>query len=145
MSVSSIKDNIQEHGWQFQYVFDAKGEKENFAYSIGFEETFGHPEIMIFGLKQETMHTILANLATEIRSGRHFEENIKTSNVLSGDFEVLFKNIKQEFLPQYAGIATEYYGRPFRLMIMFWPDKFNSLPTDEACTITIQNEALDLI
>ncbi len=69
MSIESIRENIQKHGWQCQYVFDANGEKEEFSYSIGFEESFDHPEIMIFGLERETMHSILSDIASDLKEG----------------------------------------------------------------------------
>lgn len=141
----SIKENIQKYGWQFQYVFDANGEKEDFSYSIGFEESFDHPEIIIFGLKRETMHSILLDIASDIKQGRRFSENVRTGNVLSGELEVLFKPVREELLPEYAGIASRYYNRPFRLMVMFWPDKSNTLPTEAGCTLTAQNEALEIV
>lgn len=145
MSFDSLKENIQKHGWQYQYVFDANGEKEDFSYSIGFEESFDHPEIMIFGLKRETMHVILSDIANDIRNGRRFEDGIKAGDVLSGDFEVIFKSVKSEYLPEYAGIASRYYNKPFRVLVMFWPDKSNTLPTEVGCTLTVQNEALKIV
>lgn len=145
MSIESIKENIQKYGWQFQYVFDANGEREEFSYSIGFEESFDHPEIMIFGLKRETMHSILSDIASEIKDGRKFEEGVRTANVLGGEFDVIFKSVKEKYLPEYAGIATRFYDRPIRLNVMFWPDKFNVLPTEASCTLMVQNEALKIV
>ncbi|ABD81607.1 DUF4262 domain-containing protein [Saccharophagus degradans] len=145
MSNESLIENIKKHGWQCQYVFDANGEKEDFSYSIGFEESFDHPEIMIFGLKRETMHSILSGIASDIKEGRKFEEGVRTGNVLSGEFEVIFKSVNEEFLPEYAGIATSFYNKPFRMMVMFWPDKSNILPTEVGCKLTVQNEALKIV
>jgi len=140
-----IKENIEKHGWQFQFVFDAKGENPDFSYSIGFEESFGHPEVMIFGLKRETMHTVLADLAHDIKKGSFFKPNVRIKDVISGGFDVLFKPLKKDKYPEYAGIATEYYNKPFRLLVMFWPDKNNILPTDQNCELTVQNEALEIV
>ena len=145
MSFESIRENIQKHGWKYQYVFDANGEKEDFSYSIGFEESFDHPEIMIFGLKRETMHSILSDIASDIKEGRKFEEGVRTGDVLSGEFEVIFKSVNEGFLPEYAGIATRFYNKPFRMMVMFWPDKSNILPTEVGCKLTVQNEALKIV
>jgi len=141
----SIAENIRKHGWQFQFVFDENGESEDFGYSIGFEESFGHPEIMIFGLPRETMHAILGDLAQDIRSGNMIAPGEKVPGVLSGDFEVMFKPIRQEFLPDYAGTATRYYEDGIRVYVMFWPDKNNVLPTEEHCEVTVQNEALGIV
>ncbi len=145
MNRDSIKNNIEKHGWQFQYVFDENGEKAEFSYSIGFEESFGHPEIMIFGLKRETMHTLLSNLAYDLKNGATFQPNVKTKGVLSGEFEAVFKPLKDSQLSNYAGVAARYYEKPFRVLVMLWPDKNNIQPTEKSCELTVQAEALDLV
>lgn len=140
-----ISKNIKEHGWQFQFVFDENNEKVDFAYSIGFEETFSHPEIMIFGLKKETMHTILADIAYELKGGAKFIPNNRIPDVISGELDVMFKPLKNEFNAEFTGIASEYYDKPFRVLVMLWPDRNNVLPNEENCELTVQNEALQVI
>lgn len=141
----SIAENIRKHGWQFQFIFDESGERQDFGYTIGFEESFGHPEIMIFGLPRETMHAILDDLAQDIRSGKKITPNERVPKVLAGDFEVLFKPIRQEFLSEYAGTATDYYQDNIRVYVMFWPDEENVLPTEDHCDVSVQNEALGIV
>ncbi len=141
----SIEENIKKHGWQYQFVFDDKGEKTDFSYTIGLEESFSHPEIMIFGLKREQMHAILSDLVDDIKEGRVFNPNEKTGDVVAGDFEAIFKPLKEEFFSEYAGIAKQYYKRPFRVFVMLWPDRNNILPTEPGCELTVQNEALQIV
>ena len=100
---------------------------------------------MIFGLGKETMHSILSDIASDLSKGHKFAENKKLKNVLSGDFDVLFKSVKQESIPIYAGAASDYYERSFRVLVMFWPDKSNILPTESGCELTVQNEALTIV
>ncbi len=145
MNSDHIIENIEKFGWQYQYVFDDNEEKENFGYSIGFEESFDHPEVMIFGLARETMHTILNDIAIDIKEGREFKPNVRTSNVLSGEYEVFFKPLKESMHPEYAGIAMDHYNKPIRIYIMFWPDKNNILPIEPNCELTVQNEALQIV
>lgn len=64
--MDSLKDNIDKYGWQFQFVFDENGMKHDFAYSIGFEESFNHHEVMIFGLNRQTMHALMSEVAAQI-------------------------------------------------------------------------------
>ena len=141
----SIEENIKKYGWQYQYVFDETGEKQDFSYTIGLEESFSHPEIMIFGLKREQMHQILTDLVNDIKEGRVFKPNEKTSDIVAGDYEVIFKPLKEEYLPEYAGIAVDYYKKPFRVYVMLWPDKNNILPTEPDCEVTVQDEALQIV
>jgi hypothetical protein len=143
--MSSTKENIEEYGWEGVYVFDEKGGKQSFIYSIGFEETHGHPEIMIFGLKRETMHGILSDIEKDIREGVVFALNTRIAGVLGSGFEVLFQEVKDEFYSDYLGTAQGYYQKPFRAWVMFWPDKNNVLPMEKHCELDIQNEALQIV
>ncbi|MCG7981357.1 MAG: DUF4262 domain-containing protein [Candidatus Thiodiazotropha lotti] len=141
----SIEENIAKYGWQFQYVFDETGENQDFSYTIGLEESYSHPEIMIFGLKREQMHAILTDVVNDIKVGRVFKPNEKTRGVLAGDYEVLFRPLREDCIQEYAGIAERYYKRPFRVYIMLWPDKNNILPTEPDCKLTVQNEAMQIV
>ena len=144
-----INDKTQNHidtfGWSFLNVFDPNGENPDFSYSIGFEETFNFPEIMIFGLDNKTAHQIISDIAQDLKDGIRYELNKKHKNVISGDFEVEFKEVKKEFFSSYLGTAVDFYRKPFRAWVLFWPDKNNILPIEKGCEITVQNEALDII
>ena len=139
------KETIKKHGWLFQFVFDKEGSRQDFAYTIGLEETFNHPEIMIFGLPRETMHGILSDLVSCIREGHSFPPHQRTKNILKGGYEVIFKPLKKEQYAYYIGQAQMYYEKPFRTYVMFWPDRNNVLPIEEGCELNVQDEALDII
>lgn len=141
----STKENIDTHGWESVYVFDEKETKQPYLYSIGLEQTFNHPEVVIFGLARKTMHGILSDIVHDIKNGVVFEKNKRIANVISSDFEVMFKAIKEEYYSEYLGIAKDYYKKPFRAWIMFWPDKNNVLPLEECCELDIQDEALNIV
>ncbi len=145
MPDAKLQENIDTYGWQFQYVFDPDGEGVDFGYSIGFEATWGHPEVMIFGLPQKTMHGILTDLAHAIEQGRTFVPNVRTPDVIGGGYDVIFKPLPEVWHPEYAGIAVRYYQRPFRVYLLLWPDKHNVLPTEPGCRDTAQAEALGLL
>lgn len=145
MSGTSVKEHIQQYGWRFQYVFDSEGLKESFAYTIGFEESFSHPEVMIFGLERETMHSLLQEVAGALKSGGAFLPGQRYGGILSGDFEVVFKPLKDQCYPVYAGIACDYYEHGFRMYVMLWPDSNNVLPTEPGCQLTVQDEALEIV
>ncbi len=145
MSSGDIQKHIDEYGWHCLYVFDPDGEKNEFSYSIGFEESFGHPEIIIFGLKREVAHSILSDIASDLRNGATFEPNVKLNNVIGGDLDIMFKPVKQAAFDDYLGTAVRFYQRPFRAWVMLWPDKTNILPDEEGCELTVQDEALGIV
>ena len=116
-----------------------------FSYFIGFEESFKHPEIVIFGLKKEVAYSILSDIAYDLRNGVEYSPNVKLSNVIGGDFDVMFKPVKEDAFNEYLGTAVDYYGRPFRAWVMSWSDKANILPLEEGCKLTVQSEAIDFL
>ncbi len=136
---------ILKFGWQFQWVFDSNNELESFCYSIGFEESYNHPEIVIFGLARETSKIILSELATEVKNGKVFTPNQRNSDVLSGGLEVMFKEIKPSTFSEYLGIAKGFYKRPFKAYVMLWPDKSNILSIESGCSLTSQSEVVQII
>ena len=145
MSHNNIQEHINKYGWHCLYVFDPDGEKVEFTYSIGFEETFKHPEIMIFGLKKETAHGILDDIANDLNNGIKYELDKRLSNVIGGDFEVMFKEVNENAFSEYLGSAVDYYQKPFKAWVLFWPDKSNLLPFDNNCELTVQNEAIEIV
>lgn len=141
----TVKENIGKFGWSTLYVDDKKQEKEAFMYSIGFEQAYGHPEIIIFGLKKEIMHTILSDLAKSISNGFKVKFDAREQGVIGNGLDVLFKEVKPEYFDDYLGTAKKYYQKPFRACVMFWPDKENILPVDPGCSLSKQSEALELV
>lgn len=56
-----ILDNIQQSGWHCNAV--GAGESHPaFVYTVGLEQSFGRPELIIFGLAPATAHGILAKI-----------------------------------------------------------------------------------
>ena len=139
-----IAANIEKHGWDALHVFDAQGQRSDFSYSIGFEQTFGHPEIVIFGLRRDVAQTILSDIASHLVNGVRFEPYERLGNVLGPDLEVQFRPVRDHAFSEYLGRAVQFYGKPFRAWVMIWPDKEGRLPGEPGCKITSQDEAVSI-
>jgi hypothetical protein len=62
--------NIEEHGWAVVKVAPRLGEQGDcFAYSTGLYFRLGQPEIVIFGLSLERMHTIINIIGNQMKFG----------------------------------------------------------------------------
>lgn len=140
-----VKKNIDRYGWSTLYVHDKQQNREDFMYSIGFEQAYAHPEVMIFGLRKEIMHTILSDLAKSISEGFRVKFDVREQGVIGNGLDVLFKEVKPEYFDGYLGTAKRHYQKPFRACVMFWPDKENVLPVDPGCSLVKQREALDIV
>jgi len=67
-------EDIRNHGVHILHVFDEKGEAPEFSYTVGLWHTYGHPEILISGLKESLRQSLLNHLNRLIAKGREFKD-----------------------------------------------------------------------
>ena len=143
MSDAEIRSHIKKYGWYSLNVFDPDSVKPDFIYTIGLEESFNHPEVVIFGLNRDVAHSILGDIVEEIRNNGPLKVAQRIIGMVDGNFEVMFLPMVDEAVPKYLGTACSYYGRrDIRGLVMLWPDKSNVLPNEGGCSLTLQDEAL---
>jgi hypothetical protein len=125
----SIAANIKKYGWHCLHVFSNQADRTQFTYTIGLTETYGVPEIMVFGLPHDRGHGVLSACAALIKEGHRFETDMPDENVLMGGYKVIFKSAKPQCFDEYFGTAMRYYGpKKFEAMVMFIPDKHHHFP-----------------
>ncbi len=145
--LEKAEKDIEQYGWSAMYV-DADSENgiETFSHTIGFEETYKHPEIIIFGLPAESAHAILSAIAHEIKQGESMPLHTPVGNILGGDFKVIFKPFDPGAHGDYLNVAVgSYKTSEFRTQLMLWPDKNGQFPTEAGYSISGQRSALQLI
>lgn len=144
--VTKIRSDVQRFGWHCLSVHPREGETgSRFTYTIGLSETFGHPEIMIFGLDNKVSHEILSDCVEMIRNVTTFRADVEYPDVIGDDYKVMFKAARRDCLPEYFGAAVRFYNdQDFRGLVMFWPDKQYCFPWQELGS-TAQREALDIV
>ncbi|MCB9232979.1 MAG: DUF4262 domain-containing protein [Bacteroidia bacterium] len=126
-----IAEDVEKFGFHIAFV------PENeylpaFAYTIGLNKSYKHPEIIIFGLRQEIMGEILNELGTEIKKGKIFHPNIDYDHVIS-NYPVRFLEIKKEHYRDYLGFAGWFYNNSFDFPAyqLVWTDKQSNYPWDD--------------
>lgn len=114
-----IRKALDEYGYCIVTTGSYTGEY-NLAYTIGFQQTFQHPEIITFGLPSEVADRLLQHAAILIRENGSFklQENIytMTSNGLPVQFlEVHPGNI----VPEYPVPITQLTGKDASLQVLW--------------------------
>lgn len=101
-----------------------------FAYSVGLFQSFGHPEIIIFGLSLELMHRLINDLGQMIRAGERFDDHSSSSDPLEG-YRIRFRQVAPGARDYYFGAAVRFYGdEEFPSLHCIWPDRLGRYPWD---------------
>ena len=145
--LEKAESDLAQYGWSFMYV-DADQVKgmESFSYTIGLEKSYGHPEIITFGLPAEPAHRIFSATAAAIKEGETMPLHEPVENIIGGDLKVVFKPLDHAVYGDYLSVAIDAYGtKDFRTQIMLWPDKEGNYPFDTGYSIKAQLNASKVI
>jgi hypothetical protein len=115
------------------HVMRVAGEDDSpdFAYTVGMVRTFGHPEVIILGLRLDTMHRILNHVADEVRAGRHFAAGDVTDAFLEG-YDVAFRTVPDRHYRPYLGWASWFNeGTGYPALQLVYPDGDHRWPWDD--------------
>jgi Domain of unknown function (DUF4262) len=118
--------------WGWFVVKVGAGESEPaFAYSIGLYEHFRHPEIIVFGLELETMHTVINDAGERIRQGQKYEPQQRYDDLLQ-NYECEFRAVNLAHYDGLLNYALWYYqGSGFPTLQLIWPDPDGRFPWEE--------------
>ena len=142
-----IARSVAANGWHAISVTD---HPPGFVYTCGLMTTFGHPEVIIFGLSPIAAYSVLEVLVADIRSGRSFAESGLYEGVLV-DFPLAVRPVDPTQYELYLGYAMghcRHTGKTGRLVAVqvFWPDKQGRFPFEVRCDpeISALQRRLDL-
>lgn len=121
-----IRD-VNTSGWHIARVPPAGGH-HGWAFSVGFEQTFHHPEVAIFGLPDDVQRALLDTIGQQLRVGRAFP-NGHVDETLAPPYRCMFRGIDAAWQAAVLPAASWFYGdRPFAAVQLFWPDRAQLLP-----------------
>lgn len=123
------RESIATNGWHVIKVPE-DDEGPGFAYSVGLHTTFGHAEVIVFGLELDIMHRMINNVGEEVRGGRRLAPGDLSAEVLEG-CDVAFRGVEPRHLGEYLGFARRIHGGGgFSAIQMVWPDPEGRFPWD---------------
>jgi Domain of unknown function (DUF4262) len=101
-----LLSDVENYGWHVVGVSSEDG-SPGFAYSVGLYRTFNHPEIIVFGPKDEAMPRIINAVGEAVQKGSRFKDLDENDDALNGP--VIFREVESQHYPQYLGFACWYY------------------------------------
>jgi Domain of unknown function (DUF4262) len=145
-----VIDNILEHGCQVQLVFDPDGKMPNFSYSIGFPVSVGQPEVIVYGLRSELMHSIVNSIRRQCADGLVLADGTSVSGLLEGYDCVLRHVTDSKAIKDHFGWAIWYHRSQRHVHLaeayqIVWPGAEQGLyPWEDGCDeyVTSQQPAL---
>ncbi|MFN4097896.1 MAG: DUF4262 domain-containing protein [Sphingomonas sp.] len=132
-----ILSNVEKHGCQVNCIFDPDGSEPSFCYSIGFADTVGQPEVIVFGLDQAVMNFMVNETLRQCRAGLALADGVRVSGLLGG-FDCVVREVSPENLViDYFNSAMWFHryrtGRDMeRAVQIVWPGAVDGLfPWDD--------------
>jgi hypothetical protein len=99
----------------------------------------GAPELIIFGLKPDVMHSMIWEMTRQIQAGRTIATDAVFNDLIVG-FPCIVKPVDPAWLYEYFGYACWYYDYRQKLEQLqacqiFWPGKLDGLfPWQQGCS-----------
>jgi hypothetical protein len=139
-----LLDDVAEHGFHALHIF-AEGDEPAFSYSIGFWETLNAPEVIIFGLRRELMHSMLWEMFRQVRAGKVLADGDKWSDLIEG-FDCVSRPVHPDWISEYFGYGLWHHryreGRgDLKAFQIFWPGARQGLfPWDAGCDQFVRDQ-----
>lgn len=126
--------NIKKYGLSVAMI-EATDYLPSFAYSIGLWETYNHPELICFGLRIETLHSLINGVAELIKNGKKIEVG-KIYNEIFESGRAEFIQVDKGNLGDYFGTAIDYYKTlDFPALQLVWTDRNDKFPWETSFEI----------
>ncbi len=107
VSDQQVLDDVAEHGWHVMNVLDLP-DSPGWAYSIGLYQNFDHPEVVVFGLNAELMHSIINSVGNDIRAGKRFMDGRQYPELIDA-YSCIFKTVDVTWYYPFLGYANWFY------------------------------------
>ena len=129
-SEQKLLDDVQKFGWHCMNV-SGDEEHEPFAYTIGLFQTYGYPEVLIYGLARNVAHAVITIAAEAAAKGMPFNLDEATDGLVE-DYSCVFVPVPLGEYREHVGFALWYYqGSEFPVYQIVWPSKAGHFPWHE--------------
>jgi hypothetical protein len=134
--VAQVTQAMSTHGFGVVAV-GPEGNRPPFAYTVGLETGFGHPEIVLVGdFAARIQQGVLNAAGARVKAGSRFLAGERSREVVPR-YDVAFGEVLEEAAAEHLQIAElvedEQLGRPTRAVQMFLPDAAGRFPWDKGC------------
>jgi len=137
--------NVEAHGCHINWIFSEDEDVPAFAYSIGFTRTAGVPEVILFGLPQDTCYPVINNLLAQCVAGQTLDDWVRIDSLFNG-YDCVVRSVDEGWLIQsYFASALWYFRTQMdsslrRVAMLVWPDADHRFPWEEGCADWVRHD-----
>jgi len=122
-----VRADIAGHGWHLVLIPPDHG-AAGWVHTIGLEQRFSHPELIVFGEDLSILAPLLNALGERVRAGTQLEAGTELSGVLQ-DLPIAFRAVDAKWTEAFLGNAAWHYQRDrVAALQCFWPDARGAFP-----------------
>jgi len=123
---------VEENGWCAEPVSPVEDPPTpGYTYTIGFESTFRHPEVVIFGLQPVAARGLLEMISIHIDAGGVIPDGMFVG-LLDNDLPAAMLPVDMGEHADLFWSASEFHGNEdYRVCQFIWPDRNGKMPWDE--------------
>ena len=126
--------NIRMNGFGMLYSF---AELPSFVYTAGIEASWGHPELIVFGLDYDSSTRLINETVRLIREGVSLDYQ-GIDHGIEG-MTVKLHEVPYDIAVRYMCETATYYGeKRFRVLQLLWPDKQGRFPIEPGCSDNVK-------
>ncbi|WP_428328633.1 DUF4262 domain-containing protein [Mucilaginibacter sp.] len=115
-----LLSDIEKYGVHIVHIL-ADEENPPFGFSVGLFKNYNHPEIIMAGLKRELIHSLINDMAADIKNGKIFTPYSYYNDIIDG-FGCYFIEVDKSNYRKYMGYASWYYnGSNFPVVQCIYP------------------------
>jgi hypothetical protein len=123
--------DIDEYGWHVLHITAESG-LPGWSFSVGLFQTFGHPEVIVFGLPPKLSQGVINGLGSRIKAGNRLVADQEYADILA-NVRCMFRSVQRSWYKWLLGYARWYYeGDGFPVLQCIWPDKQQHYPWEAA-------------
>ncbi len=130
--VEKIDWMIESAGWAFETVsarIDTLPPSPPYGYTIGLEDRFAFPEVVVFGMTGAAARGLVGLVADLLASGTEPPVSALFVGLLDGDLRAALLPVDVAEHRELFGTASDWFrGRSFRVVQFVWPDRSGWLP-----------------
>ena len=124
--------DVAQHGCHIVTILE-DSEGPTYSFSIGLYLNFQHPEIVIFGLSQQTAATAINDIYTKVENGRQFQVG-ESSDEFFTKTKLTFIEFPPSAYHEFLGCARWFYRSldyKFPVLQAVWTDKLGKFPWED--------------